>query len=604
MRLASLSLKKKLLIAFMFIAFIPAAIISMFYYIDSRRALEANVGETYMILLAHILNNIEQQVEEVYQFTNWLYLEKDIVLLMERSPEEARRYDQQAISVVEKIESQFRFLPIMEHVSSFFLLGHNGLDIRYGPDSYRVDPSELVNEDWFQKGSASTGELTWGGLTKHYSPRATYEYVIPVYRNFVHIYRGSVLGSIVLLLNPTIFRQAYSGLVTEEPAALFIHDAQDRLFFSDTTGPAAPEVNWAELLPESAGTPYFEISQNGHSYLVVQSVSDRTRFRVTLITRLNELQRQRQVLTMTTVLVAAGTILLCSAFSVFLSQNLGKPIWQLMEMVDRIAAGNFEQQIFLRHRDEIGALGASINRMAQQIERLMAERVKAEQEMREAEIKLLQSQINPHFLHNTLNSIKWMAALQGADGIREMVSCLGRLLRAVMGNVNEKITIREELDLLNDYVHIQKVRYRGKIAFRYEITDSAGKPPVEECLIPKFTLQPLVENAIFHGIEPKEGSGTIVISFQHKEGYLEASVWDDGVGISQEKLGILQNLDAQVEERGIRSSIGLKNIHHRIQLIYGSEYGLSISSEEGRYTKVTITLPVEVRSDAEGIDRR
>ena len=152
MSLASLSLKKKLIIAFMFIAFIPAAIISMFYYVDSRRALEANVGETYMLLLAHILNNVEQQVEEVYQFTNWLYLERDIVRLLERSPEEARRYDQQAINVVEKIESQFRFLPIMEHVNSFFLLGHNGLDIRYGPDSYRVDPSQFADEEWFQKG--------------------------------------------------------------------------------------------------------------------------------------------------------------------------------------------------------------------------------------------------------------------------------------------------------------------------------------------------------------------------------------------------------------------------------------------------------------------
>ena len=212
--------------------------------------------------------------------------------------------------------------------------------------------------------------------------------------------------------------------------------------------------------------------------------------------------------------------------------------------------GDFEQQIFLRHRDEIGALGASINRMAQQIERLMAERVKAEQEMREAEIKLLQSQINPHFLHNTLNSIKWMAALQGADGIREMVSCLGRLLRAVMGNVNEKITIREELDLLNDYVHIQKVRYRGKIAFRYEITDSAGKPPVEECLIQKFTLQPLVENAIFSRdrAEGRVRHDSHLIPAQG--GLSGTSVWDDGVGISQEKLGILRNLDAQVEERG------------------------------------------------------
>lgn len=128
-KLRSLTLKRKLLVAFLFIALIPATISSIFYYVDSRKALESNVGDTYMILLAHILNNVEQRMEEVYQFTNWLYLERNIVRLMERPADDARRYDQQTIDVVYQIESQFRFLPIMDHVSAFFLLGNNGLDM-------------------------------------------------------------------------------------------------------------------------------------------------------------------------------------------------------------------------------------------------------------------------------------------------------------------------------------------------------------------------------------------------------------------------------------------------------------------------------------------
>jgi two-component system sensor histidine kinase YesM len=202
------------------------------------------------------------------------------------------------------------------------------------------------------------------------------------------------------------------------------------------------------------------------SHLVVHSASAKTKARVTLITRLDELQRQRRLITKTTFWLAGGTIFLCLWFSLFLSENLGKPIRYLTESVNRIADGDFEREVVLKNNDEIGVLGRSITRMSRQIQRLLEERLQIEQNIRETEIRLLQSQINPHFLHNTLNSIKWMATLQGADGIRETISCLGRLLRAVMGDVNEKITIHEELALLDDYLHIQKIRYRGKIGFR------------------------------------------------------------------------------------------------------------------------------------------
>lgn len=444
-KLRSLTLKRKLLVAFLFIALIPATISSIFYYVDSRKALESNVGDTYMILLAHILNNVEQRMEEVYQFTNWLYLERNIVRLMERPADDARRYDQQTIDVVYQIESQFRFLPIMDHVSAFFLLGNNGLDIRYGPDSYSINPLSFAGEPWFQK-PVQSGALVWGDLTKNYAYRTTSQYIIPVYRDFIDIHGGKTLGSIVLFLNPTFFRQSYSGLVSGQPASLFIHDSSGRLFFSDSSGSGDHSMDLAALLPSPADhTHYFEVVENGYSHLVVQTVSDKTNVRVTLIAQLDELGRQRRVITTTTIVVATGAILLSTAFSLFLSQNLTKPVRQLMETVDKIAAGDFDQETAPHKDDEFGALASSLDRMAQQIENLLQERVEAEQNIRKTEVKLLQSQINPHFLHNTLNSIKWMAALQGAEGIRDMASCLGRLLQAVMGRVNEKITIREEL---------------------------------------------------------------------------------------------------------------------------------------------------------------
>ncbi|NLY91956.1 MAG: sensor histidine kinase [Firmicutes bacterium] len=489
----------------------------------------------------------------------------------------------------------------MEHINAFFLLGHNGIDIRYGPDSYRINPAVFADEPWFQQGSSHSTILIWGTVTPNYSPRTSHPYIIPVYRNYIDIQNGKILGSIVPLLKPSFFHQSYSGLVAEKEAFLFIHDATGRLLFSDHYGAQEPVADWSRLLDGliEDERPYFEMTAGNQSYLVVHRTSERTKIRVTFITRLDELQRQRRLIAITTFWLAGGTIFLCLWFSLFLSENLGKPIRTLTETVNRIADGDFGREVILKNNDEIGVLGRAITRMSKQIKHLLEERLQIQENIRETEIRLLQSQINPHFLHNTLNSIKWMATMQGADGIREMISALGRLLRAVMGDVNEKITIQEELALLDDYLHIQKIRYRGKIRFQQRIES----PALRKGLIPKFTLQPLVENAIFHGIEPKNGSGEIMLSITERQQQLVISVWDNGVGISQEKLTGLLVKDEEQEDGGKnRNRIGLRKIHDRIQLIYGADYGLAIESREGEYTKVVIRLPMEVAPNGESND--
>jgi two-component system sensor histidine kinase YesM len=154
--------------------------------------------------------------------------------------------------------------------------------------------------------------------------------------------------------------------------------------------------------------------------------------------------------------------------------------------------------------------------------------------------------------------------------------------------MNEKITLSEELDILEDYIHIQKIRYKGKVNFEKKLQDEN----LQRCLVPKFILQPIVENSIFHGIEPKNGTGNILLSVQKDGGDLKLEIWDDGVGISKEKItSILEKDNDSGSGRGIKG-IGLSNIHQRIKLMYGEQYGLLFESIEDKYTKVTVRLPV------------
>ena len=208
---------------------------------------------------------------------------------------------------------------------------------------------------------------------------------------------------------------------------------------------------------------------------------------------------------------------------------------------------------------------------------------------KQAEYLALQNQINPHFLYNTLNTIKWMASLQHADTIRDMTAALGRLLQNISKG-SDKISIYEEMSLLDDYVLIQDIRYDGRLNVRYHI----GDPEITQALILKFLFQPIVENAIFHGIEPKgDGSGTIDIYLNQQDKSIYIHIVDNGIGMTTEQIEQLLNPEESPKNRRGLNGIGISNINQRIKMTYGQEYGISITSKPGAYTDVLICIPYE-----------
>jgi two-component system, sensor histidine kinase YesM len=217
-----------------------------------------------------------------------------------------------------------------------------------------------------------------------------------------------------------------------------------------------------------------------------------------------------------------------------------------------------------------------INLMTRQISDLMDRRLEDEKNKRDLEYRMLQSQINPHFLYNTLNSIKWMATIQNAAGIAEMTTALSRFLKILSKETRELVTLRDELLFLDDYLVIQKYRYGGSVSFEKKIEDELLDPPV-----PRFILQPLVENAIFHGIEPK-GSGNIVLLAEKRDADVLISITDDGVGMAAPPL--------PSDGESVRG-LGIYSVDERLRYAFGEGYGLSIESKQGSYTKVTIRVP-------------
>lgn len=281
-------------------------------------------------------------------------------------------------------------------------------------------------------------------------------------------------------------------------------------------------------------------------------------------------------------------LLLGLLLSVLSSRRIRKPIDLLTAQVKKIGGGDFSRNPQLETDDEIGEIGKGINHMSGKIEQLLKKNVEDEREKKNLEIKMLQAQINPHFLYNTLDSIRWIAVIQKNASIVKMVTALSSLLKNMAKGFNEKVTLREELNFLQDYIIIEKMRYMEMFDVEIHVEEES----LYNARIVKLTLQPLVENAIFSGIEPMGENGIISIHVKALENTLCISVRDNGVGIPEEKIEkILKGKEKSKNDT--MSGIGLPNVDQRIKLVYGEEYGLSIESKVGEYTEIQVRIPIE-----------
>lgn len=281
--------------------------------------------------------------------------------------------------------------------------------------------------------------------------------------------------------------------------------------------------------------------------------------------------------------------ILIIGFLLFLSLNrtVTEPVHHLQEKIRAISNEDFHPDPSIEWENEFGDIGRALNQMGTDIQTLMEQKISFEKQKKDYEYQVLQSQINPHFLYNTLNSIKWMATIQHAPGIAEMTTSLAHLLKSIAKGTTTIVSLKDEIQLLDDYFTIQKYRYGGAITLTYDIED----PALTNIQILRFTLQPIVENAIFHGIEPKGLAGQIQIHiFRRETSIIQIDVTDDGIGMDRETIQQVLSKETTEKSQFFRQ-IGIASVNRRIQYNFGERYGLSITSEPGNFTTMTILLP-------------
>lgn len=451
-----------------------------------------------------------------------------------------------------------------------------------------------------------SSDFRWIGVVDDPISNANHEKIIPIVRPVYDEYSLEVIGWTYVEVSSRLFTDYLASYPQADDSQLFL-TIGDKTYGSSRRTWDDPSMPYTDFKPVTGtatldpGTQVFSVvSPEGEKRMLVRrpvEVEGSDGWYLSQVLSRQQFNQQRMVYLLLIVGISAAIISLGCLLTVLLNKIISQPIKRLSLKIDAIADGDFSRDSEIEWNHELGSIGRGINNMSENIVTLMDKRVSDEKQKKDLEYQILQSQINPHFLYNTLNSIKWMATIQNATGIADMTTALARLLKNVSKGTSSMVTLREELDLVKDYFLIQQYRYGGSITMDYHIESDE----LYDCEIHRFTLQPIIENALFHGIEPKGTAGAITVSVtsdtMNGKKVLKISVSDNGVGMTGETIeAVLHEEDSSGKNKtDFFRHVGISNVNRRIQYDFGPEYGITIVSEPGVYTTMTIVRPYKIK---------
>jgi two-component system sensor histidine kinase YesM len=578
------SLKSKVTWSFMLVVFCVSMLISLLYYKTQRDFFKQNLAAADRIDIVYLMGNLDKQLRLCEKLSDWIYVNRRVETALVRDyAGNPGQFDREIPSVQRLIDDHLNSSSVGNYVVFLYIKGNNGVTLKSSnPDADWLE--DFTGAPWFTRGLAAAGRTVWPGIFDNPARYRTARYIIPVARPVIFADTRVPIGWQVFAFSPALAGGVFEDFHQDENRSLTLIDQNGRIVFHQDRARVGGifEHDFSGLIGDSREGSFF-VPINNRPHLVTYRKSAYSGMTMLLIHSLNALDRQTGLALLTLALIFLLTVIMFFVLTSYLSNRLTKPLAAILERLREFSAGVFVMDESIAGNDEMGLIGRGINEMAGRIGKLMEELIQREHEKYQLEYRALISQINPHFIYNALNSIKVMADIQKIEGISAMASSLGTLLREISKGAAEQISIRRELELLEKYLYIQKIRRQGLLAARYHIEDE----PALDCLIPRFTLQPLAENAVYHGLDQKGGIGEIDITIRFAGEDVLITMRDNGAGIPADKIN---RLLTEENSAGDTAHVGLINVDKRIKLFFGSG-GLSLESAEGEYTKVSVRFP-------------
>lgn len=577
------TIRSKILVSFL-ILIIPMIIIatriSMTY---TENSVVMNSMEYTTELINQMNSDVDSYIGYMENISQLVLMDSDVHTFLNSDFEEQ---DSRQLAR-EHIMDQFgTILDIRSDITNLAIIGNNGRYIlNRGEDE--INPNlDVKQKEWYKRAIERNGKIYISSSHVQNIVNGKYQWVVSLSRAIRDKQSNEMAGALLVDLNYNVINNlckkinlGYKGYIflLDEEGNIIYHPKQQLIYNG--------LINEKTLEVKECKESYF-LTEGIDKKLYVISRSEKTGWTAVGVANVSELFVQKAQTQKLYIISTVVILLIAMLMSFLISRAITKPIKKLRDSMKEVEKGNFHDKVETYGSDEIANLGKSYNIMIQTVEELMEARVKDQEQKRKSELRALQAQINPHFLYNTLDSIVWMAEEGKNQEVVTMTASLAKLFRQSISNEAEEVTLRQEVDYVRNYLVIQKMRYKEQLNYDIQVPES-----ILNYYVIKLILQPLVENALYHGVKYKEGVGTILVDGYETESTVVLQVIDDGTGMDEDEINHLFEKRKSTHKT---NRVAIRNIHNRIQLHYGKEFGLSFESKKGYGTKVMITLPKRI----------
>lgn len=560
-----------------FIVIIPLLIVGGLSYIKSTSIIKERVSQSNFNTVKQIANNINFVFTDLQNSSVYLWQNKEFMGYLKLPENEVLNSENKLLSAQNSVNN---FIVFKSNIYSIYVKGFNGLVF----DSASAE-NTITGKQEGQLYALRGESMLISDMVKNYDNSRTA--VISLLRLLKDLDDlSSNLAIIKLNISEEEISKIYQSKMLGTKGDYFIIDENETIISAIDKQKLGTKLDTKYNNPKmySAQSGYFNSVIDKHNFLVTYINLSRPGWKLINLVPLDQLSDDTKIIRSITVYGVLISLALCLLLILFFSLKVLSPLKQIRRYMKYIENENFDVSIDVKGNDEISLLGKSFNKMSKKLNELINEVYTVQIKQKEAELKALQAQINPHFLYNTLDTIYWMCRMENAVESSYLIQALSRLFRLSLNSGNEFTTVRHEIDHLDNYITIQEKRFEELIRFKINVSDE-----VLGCKVVKLVLQPLVENAIYHGIEKKGSQGTISVSVLREGNDVVYIIQDDGAGADEEEL---TKLLEKVEKNN--RGFGIKNVNDRIKLYFGNEYGIKFSSSYENGTTVTVRQPFDL----------
>ncbi|URN92920.1 MAG: sensor histidine kinase [Candidatus Pristimantibacillus lignocellulolyticus] len=581
-------LAKKLVMIYFVLIVVPLSIMIYFSLTIFSDKLEQKVGDYQLQTLKQLTLRMDAYMEELDRLTMMPYQYENIITFLNSKREHDQPLTLQEIKDLNSFVTQV-FLNGRIDIVGVSLFGENGASYVVLPESQYVTNYSMDDKlTWLQQENSMDGRSIFTATHNIETVNGIQYPVFSIARELRVFDSGKKLGYIVIDVNPKFLQQILSEVTLGDREEIFVTTAEEELVAVKQKDTMRGELSGLWQHEELEGVTHADLE--GERQQIAYVTSEITNWKTVGIVPVTELTKETVLIRNTLLIIGTACVVLAILFSTFLAYRITEPLRSLTKLMRKVERGDLLVTFPVKQWDEVGHLGHTFNMMVSRLSELGYLLYETEIREKDAQITALQSKINPHFLYNTLGSISMYAEIKGNREVVTMTNTLSRLLRYSLNGRKERVSLQDELNHVKGYMTIQQMRYEDRISFQLQVEDE-----LMDCEVIPLIIQPIVENALNHGIDRGIGYGAIDLICRRDDNKLVVTVSDDGTGILEEELSRLQWKLNHSKDIGGSFGNGLLNVHRRIVLHYGEAYGLSLQNIEPSGLKVTISLPITTK---------